>query len=125
MLFSMKYDIGFPGETILFSIVEGPSELGLCFTGHFPHIVGPKEMVKQEHINIPSISGPQGRFDIDKKRMFATNIGHDVPNLAPVIQKGSSSVRRSCRHLLIHSFITIYRIFRFRLDCNVWASNII
>jgi hypothetical protein len=59
MLFSMDSDIGFPGETLLLSIVEGPSELGLCCTGHIPHIVGPKEVVKQEHISVPSIPGTQ------------------------------------------------------------------
>jgi hypothetical protein len=42
MLFSMDYDVGFPGETFLFSFLEGPSELGLCCTGHITHIVGPK-----------------------------------------------------------------------------------
>jgi hypothetical protein len=123
MLLSMNSDVGLPGETLLFSILEDPSELGLCFTGHIPHIVGPKEMVKKDHISIPSIPGLQGSFDIEKSRMLATNIGHDVPNLAPVIHKGSSSVRRSCRHFLIHSFITIYRVLSFRLDFNVWAKT--
>jgi hypothetical protein len=87
MLFSVNPDISFPCETLLFTVVEGASELGLCLTGHVSHIVGPKEMVKKEHITTPSIPGPQSRFDIDKKIMFATNIGHDVPNLAPVIHK--------------------------------------
>jgi hypothetical protein len=125
MLFSVNTDISFPFETLLFTVVEGVSDLGLCLTGHVSHIVGPKEMVKKEHIRIPSIPGPQSRFDIDKTRMFATNIGHDVPNLAPVIHKGSSHVWRSCRHLLIHSLIIFSRIFSFRFDRNVWANNII
>jgi hypothetical protein len=56
MLFSMNSDIGFPGDALL-SVVEGPGELGLCFTGHITHIVGPKEVVKQEHIRIPSMYG--------------------------------------------------------------------
>jgi hypothetical protein len=125
MLLSMNSDIGFQDEMLFLSIVKGVSELVLCFTGHIPHIVGTKEMVKQEHISIPSISGLQGRFDIDKTRLFATNIGHDIPKIAPFIHKGPSSVRRSCHHFLIHSFITICRIFSFSLDCNVWANNII
>jgi hypothetical protein len=125
MLFSMNFDVGFPGETLLFYMVKGPSEVGLYFTGHIPHIFGPKEMVKQEHISIPSIYGPQCRFDIDKAGMFVTYSGHDVPNLAPVIHKVSSSVRHSCCHFLIDSFITIYRAFGFRLDLNVWVHKII
>jgi hypothetical protein len=87
MLFSVDSYIGFPGEEFLFSIVEDASALGLCFTVHIPHIVGPKEMVKQEHISSPYIPGPQSRFDIYKSRMLATNIGHDVPSIAPVIHK--------------------------------------
>jgi hypothetical protein len=90
----------------------------------FP-IVGAKEMVKKEHITIPSIPGPKSRFDIDKSRMFATNILDDVPNLAPVIHKGSSRLWRSCRHFLIHSLIILSRIFSFRFDVNIWANNII
>jgi hypothetical protein len=74
MLFSMNYDVGFPGETLLFSVLKGPSELGLCCAGHIPHIVGPKELVKQEHISVPSIPGPQSRLDINKTRVYATNI---------------------------------------------------
>jgi hypothetical protein len=52
MLFSMNSDISFPGKKLLFTVLEGASELGLCFTGHITHIVGPKEMVKKEHISI-------------------------------------------------------------------------
>jgi hypothetical protein len=96
MLFSMDSDVGFPGQTLLFFVVKGPSELGLCCTGHIPHIIGPKEVVKHEHISVPSIPGPQSRLDVDKTRVFPKNIGHDVPNLAPVIHKGSSRARRSC-----------------------------
>jgi hypothetical protein len=57
--------------------------------------------------------------------MFATYIGHNVPNFAPVIYKGSSRVWRSCRHLLIHSFIIFSRVFSFRFDGNIRANNII
>jgi hypothetical protein len=121
----MDSEIGFPGEMLLLSVVEGPSELGLCCTGHIPHIVGHKEVVKEEHISVPSIPGPQSRLDVNKTRMFATNIGHDIPNLTPVIHKGSSRVRRSCSNLLIHSFIVFSRILSFWLDLNVWAHNII
>jgi hypothetical protein len=66
MLFGMNSDTSFTCETLLFTIVEGSSELGLCLTGHIPHIVGPQKMVKKEHIGILSIPGPQSRFDIDK-----------------------------------------------------------
>jgi hypothetical protein len=59
MLFSMDSEVGFPGETLLLYVVDGPIELGLCLTGHIPHIVGPKEVVKQEHIGVPSIPGHQ------------------------------------------------------------------
>jgi hypothetical protein len=83
MLFIMDYDVCFPGETLIFSILKGTSELGLFCTGHIPHIVGTKEVVKQEHINVPSIPGPQSKLDVDKSIVLATNIGHDVPNLAP------------------------------------------
>jgi hypothetical protein len=91
----------------------------------FPTLLGPKEMVKKEHISIPSIPGPQSRFDIDKARTLATNIGHDVPSLAPVIHKGSSRVRRSCCHFLIHSLTTFSRIFSVRGERDVWVNNII
>jgi hypothetical protein len=110
---------------MLFSVNPGISFHGLCLTGHVSHIVGAKEMVKKEHIRIPSITGPQSRFDIDKTRMFYTNIEHDVPNLAPVIHKGSSRVWRSCCHFLIQSLIIFSRIFSFRFDGNIWANNII
>jgi hypothetical protein len=66
-------------------VVKGPSELGHCCTSHIPHIVGPKEVVKQEHKSVPSIPGPQSRLDVDKAIVLATNSGHDVPNLAPDI----------------------------------------
>jgi hypothetical protein len=73
--------------TASFSIVKGPSEFDLCCTDHIPHIVGPNEVVKQEHISVPSIPGPQIRLDVDDTRGLATNIGHDVPNIAPAIHK--------------------------------------
>jgi hypothetical protein len=57
--------------------------------------------------------------------MFATNIGHDVSNLAPIIHKGSSREWRPCRHLLIHRLIIFSRIFSFRFDGNIRADNII
>jgi hypothetical protein len=119
MLFSMDSDVCFPGETLFFFVVKGPSELGIYCTGHIPQIVGPKEVVKQEHISVPSITGPKIRLDVDKARVLATNTGHDFPNLASVIHKGSSRVKRSCSHFLINSFITISRIFSFCLDLNV------
>jgi hypothetical protein len=55
---------------------------------------GTKEVVKQEHISVPSIPGPQNRLDVDKLRVLATNIGHYAPNLAPIIHTISSHVRR-------------------------------
>jgi hypothetical protein len=51
------------------------------------HIVGPKEVVKQEHISLPSVPGPQSRLDVDKARVLVKHIGHDVLNLTPVIHK--------------------------------------
>jgi hypothetical protein len=95
MLFSVDQDVCFPGEALIFTILKGSSELGLCCTGHISHIAGTKEVVKQEHISLPSIPGPQSRLDVDKARVLAKNIGHDVPNLTPVIHTGSSRVRRS------------------------------
>jgi hypothetical protein len=82
-------------------------------------------MVKKKHIGIPSIPGPQCRFDVNKTRMFATYIGNNFPNLAPVMHKGTSRVGRSCRHFLIHSFIIFRRIFSFRFDGNLSSDNII
>jgi hypothetical protein len=125
MLFSMDSDVSFPGVVLLLYVLKGPSDLGLCCTGHIPHIVGPKEVVKQEHISVPSIPVTQIRLDVNTTRVFATNIGHYVPNLAPVIHKGSSRVRRSCGIFLFHSFIDFRRVFSFWLDLDVWAHNII
>jgi hypothetical protein len=125
MLFSVDPDICFPGETLLFTILKGSSELGLCCTGHISHIVGPTEVVNQEHISVPSIPGSQSRLDVDKAIALTTNIGHDFSNLAPVIHKGSSRVRRSCINLLVHSFISFCRVFSFWLDFNLRAHNII
>jgi hypothetical protein len=84
--------ISFSCETLLLAVVEGASELGLCCTGHIPKIVRAKEMFKKEHVGIPSIPGPQGRFDVNKEGIIATYIGHDVPNLVPVIHKGTTIV---------------------------------
>jgi hypothetical protein len=125
VLFSVYPNISFPCETLLFTVVEGASDLGLCLTGHIPNIVRAKEVVKKEHISIPSIPGPQSRFDVNKTRMFAIYIGHNVPNFAPVVQKGPFCVWRSCRHFLIHSFIILRRIFSFRFDGNLRANTII
>jgi hypothetical protein len=125
MLFSVDSDICFPGETIIFPILKGPSELGLCCTDRIPHILGPKEVVKQEHTSVPSIPGSQSRFDVDKATVIATNIGHDVPNIAHVIHKGLPRVRRYCSHFLVHSFITFSTVFSFCLDFNILAHNII
>jgi hypothetical protein len=98
MLFSVDPDIYFPGSTLISPVVKVPSELGIFCTGHITHIVGPKEVVKQEHISAPSISGPQSRIDVDKARVLAANIGHDVPIFAPVIHKGSSRVMLNYSH---------------------------
>jgi hypothetical protein len=125
MLFIVDPDICFPGEALLFTIVKGSSELGICCTGHISHIGGPNKLVKQEHISLPSIPGPQSRLDLDKARVLSTNIGHDVPNLNLVINKGSSRVSRSCIHFLVHSFISICRVLSFRLDFNVRPYNTI
>jgi hypothetical protein len=88
MLCSMFSQIRFPGKSLLIAIVEGSSQLGLRCAGHIPHIVGTNKMVIQEHVSIPSIPGAQIRFDLDKARVLATNVGHNVPNLRPVIYKG-------------------------------------
>jgi hypothetical protein len=125
MLFSVDSDMCFPGETLLFNVLKGSSELVICFTGHISHIVRPKEVVKQEHISVPSIPGSQSRLDVDKERVLVTNIVHDVPNLAPVIHKGSSCVVRSSSHFLVHSFISFCRVFSFWLDFNVRVHTII
>jgi hypothetical protein len=58
MLFSVNPDISLPCDTLLFTIVEGASEIGLCLTVHVSHIVGAKEMAKKEHISIHFIPGP-------------------------------------------------------------------
>jgi hypothetical protein len=47
MLFSVNSDISLPCETLLFTVVEGASELGLYLTGHVYNIVRAKEMVKK------------------------------------------------------------------------------
>jgi hypothetical protein len=125
MLFSVDSRISFPCETLLFTVVEGASESGICLTGHISNIVRAKDEVKKEHISIPSIPGPQSRFDVNKTRILATYIGHNVPNFSPVIHKGLSGVWRSCRHFLIHSFIIFRSIFSFRFDGNIRANNII
>jgi hypothetical protein len=57
MLFSVNPYISFPCETLLFTVVEGSSQLGLCLTGHISNIVRAKEVVKKEHISVPSIPG--------------------------------------------------------------------
>jgi hypothetical protein len=59
--------ISFPCETLLLTIVEGASEFGICLSGHIPNIARAKEMVKKKHIGIPSIPGPQSRFDVKKQ----------------------------------------------------------
>jgi hypothetical protein len=125
MLFSVDPHICLPGETLPLTIVKGSSELVLCCTSHITHIVGPKEVVKQEHIGLPSIPGPQRRLNVDKARVLATNIGHHVPNLMHVIHIGSPHVRRSCTHILVHSLIPFCRVLSLRLDFNIWPQNII
>jgi hypothetical protein len=66
VLFSVDPYIGFLCETLLFTVVEGASEFGLCLTGHNPNIVRAKEMIKKKHTCTPSIPGPQSRFDANK-----------------------------------------------------------
>jgi hypothetical protein len=39
------------------------------------------------------MSSTHFRLDVDSTRLFASNVGHDVANLAPVIRKASSIVR--------------------------------
>jgi hypothetical protein len=124
-MLSMDLHIRFPGNSPLLAILEGSSEFCLRCTGHISHIVGSKEMVKQEHINLPSIPDTQSRIGVYKARVIAKHIGHIVPNLTHVIHKGSSSVRRSRGHLLIHSNIPFRRVFRLRLDRNIRSHNII
>jgi hypothetical protein len=85
MLFSVDPDVCFPGETILFTILKGSSELGLFCTDHISYIVRPTEVVKQEHISVPSVPCPQISLDVDKARVLATNVGNNVLNLTPVI----------------------------------------
>jgi hypothetical protein len=111
MLFITNPNICLPGEPLLFIIVEGASKIGLSSTDHVSHIFWAKEMAKQYHVSIPSIPGTQCRLDVNKTRMFATNVGHDVPNLAPVIHKGSSRGRHPGGHLLIHRVLPIRRVF--------------
>jgi hypothetical protein len=57
ILLCMNFHIRIPGESFLLAILNGASQLGLSGTGHVPHIVGTKEMVKQEHESVPSIPG--------------------------------------------------------------------
>jgi hypothetical protein len=126
MLFRVDPHISILCETLLLTAVEGASEIGLCFTGHIPNIVRAKEMVKKEHVGIPSIPGPQVRFDVNKSGMLATYIGHDVPNLAHVIHEGTPRVWRSCRHFLIDSFIILGGgVFFLRFQGNLSSDNII
>jgi hypothetical protein len=87
MLFSVDPGICFPGEALLITVVKGSSDLGLSCTGHISLIVGTKEVVKHEHIGVPSIPGLQSRLGVDKARVLVTNIAHNVPNLTPVIEK--------------------------------------
>jgi hypothetical protein len=70
VLFSVDPHISFPCETLLLTVVEGVIEFGLCLTGHISNIVRAKEVVKKEHISIPSIPGPQIRFGVNKTRML-------------------------------------------------------
>jgi hypothetical protein len=125
MLFSVDLHIFPPVELLLVTIVEGTSELGLLCTGHISHIVGPKEVVKQEHVSLPSIPGSQSRLDVEKAIVLATNIGHNVPNIMHVIQKGSSRVRRSHSHFSVHSIIPFCRVLSFWFDLNIRPHNII
>jgi hypothetical protein len=73
----MDMYVSFPGESLLLTIVEGTSEP-----------VGTREVVQQDHIILPSITASQRMLDVDKARVLATNIGNNIPKLAPVIHKG-------------------------------------
>jgi hypothetical protein len=106
MLFSMNPNIHLLREPFLFTVLKGAIQLGLSSAGHVARIVWSKEMVKHQHVCVPSVLSKQRMPDIKKTRIFATNVGHDVPNLAPVIHKISSSVRGMCGHLLVHRDIT-------------------
>jgi hypothetical protein len=66
MLLCMNSQVHLPGESLLLAILKGASQLGLSVTGHVPHIVGTKEMVKQEHVSVPSIPGVYGSIDVNK-----------------------------------------------------------
>jgi hypothetical protein len=57
MLLIMSSDISLPGEFFLLVIIEGARQLGIISTCHATHIVWAKEMVKQEHVSVPSIPG--------------------------------------------------------------------
>jgi hypothetical protein len=70
----MDSHIRFPGKSLLLIIVDGSRQLGLCCAGHIPQVVWTKEMVKQEHVSVPSIPGVQSRLDLDKASVLATNV---------------------------------------------------
>jgi hypothetical protein len=125
MFFNVDPDICFPGEALLFIVVNGSIELGIYCTGHISHIILPKDRVKHEHVSLPYIYGLQSRLALDTERVIAAYIGHDVTNLTLVIHKVLSHVRLSCSHFLVYSFISIYRVFSFRFDLNVQPHNII
>jgi hypothetical protein len=57
MLLCMNSHIRLPGESFLLVIIKGGIKLGLSGTGHVTHIVGTKDMVKKEHVSVPSIPG--------------------------------------------------------------------
>jgi hypothetical protein len=125
MLLCMDSHIRLPGKYFLHAMVEGSSQLGICCECHIPHVVWTKEMLKQEHVSIHSIPGAQSRLAVDKARVLATHIGHSFPHLTPVIHKGSSSMRCSRSHLLVHSVILLHTVFSFRLDFNIRSRDII
>jgi hypothetical protein len=92
----MDSEICFPSESLLFTIVQDSNQLVLSSARHVAHIVCPKEMVKQQHVRFPSILGSQRSLDINKARILPADVGHDIPNLAPIVHKSSSSPDPPC-----------------------------
>jgi hypothetical protein len=72
ILFSVYPDICLSCEALIFTIVKGSSELGICCTEYISHIVGPKEVARQENIIFPSIPYVQSRLGVETSRVLAT-----------------------------------------------------
>jgi hypothetical protein len=93
VLFRLDSNKRFPSESLLFTILQGASQLFFSSTSHVVHVVWPKEMVKHQHVGVPSILGSHRRLDVDKTIMLASDVGHDVLNLASGFHKSSPRVR--------------------------------